>query len=499
MKSGELLKKILVSWTVLLFVGTSVLPGIGEEIRDVNAISGYQTHDLISSDDSVLDVQYIYNITRALSSIVFTEYDEEKSEIAMGRSFGTKGEHKAAEILLENMTKLGLWTHKERIKSVFPFYDLTNKIEILDYDVKINNASIEDCYARGIPLNPKDADSEFPHNFSYKGLKILREHPAPEDDNEDYVLINRTFTPDFTFNGESVFDFLKVNIKSLFGKKNQISHPHCVAVLSYDYLTNDTYDMEGTERAFFTFFINKSVGEMIDSNAENLTVDFYVKQRFNKSVESYNVIGQLNGTNPTKTVLVCCLYDGWWGQCTADSAIGMAMVLGIAKYFVDHEIKPKYNIKFIGFGGEEYGRIGSRYYQLAHRREKIIYVIDLNQVGFKQDGARLRLEVVANNKLFLEKIWKIVERTDYINRTENTADIVKILSTAGHLSDDRSFALNRHMRCKTVCFLKNGEWYRHHRDGLGHTEGDVLKYFDPLDVAITGEIVWNVTKYFTVD
>jgi hypothetical protein len=481
-----------------LFVGTGVLPDISVGKNNRGGYFGEQTNGSLS-DNGALDVQYIYNITRALSNIVFTEYDEENGEIAMGRAFGTKGEHKAAEILYENMTKLGLYTTKEKIKTRFPGDKITNKIEILDYEVKINNKTIVDCFPRGIAFDPKDKSPELIHNFSYKGLKILREHPTPENDKEDYVLISKTFIPNFTYNGETIFSFLKKNLKDLFGKKNQTLHPHCKAKLSYDFLINDTYDMEAGERSPFAFFINKSVGEMINSNAEKLTVDFYVNQRLNKSVESYNVIGQLNGTDSTKTVLVCCLYDGWWGQCTADSAIGMAMVLGIAKYFVEYKIKPKYNIKFIGFGGEEYGMIGSRYYESTHRKEKIICVIDLNQVGFRQEKPRLRLEIVANNKRFLEKIWMVVERTDYVNRTNNTADIVKIPSAVGHDSDDRIFALNRLLRCKTVCFLKNGEWDRHHRDGLNHQEGDTLKYFYWDDVNATGEIVLNVTKYLTVD
>ena len=34
---------------------------------------------------------HIYNITKALSNIIFTEYDEENGEMAKGRAFGTKG------------------------------------------------------------------------------------------------------------------------------------------------------------------------------------------------------------------------------------------------------------------------------------------------------------------------------------------------------------------------------------------------------------------------
>lgn len=140
----KFVKNFLVSCIVLLFVGTGILPGVVGEGKDTGSYYGEQTNGSVS-DNGTLDVQYIYNMTRALSNIVFTEYDEEHGEIVMGRSFGTKGEHKAAEILLENMSKLGLWAYKERIKPIFPLYDLTTKIEILDYDVKINNVSIKDC------------------------------------------------------------------------------------------------------------------------------------------------------------------------------------------------------------------------------------------------------------------------------------------------------------------------------------------------------------------
>ena len=38
-----------------------------------------------------------------------------------------------------------------------------------------------------------------------------------------------------------------------------------------------------------------------------------------------------------------------------------------------------------------------------------------------------------------------------------------------------------------------------HRDGLNHTEGNMLKYFDGIDVKVTDEIMFNFTKYLTVE
>ena len=221
--------------------------------------------------------------------------------------------------------------------------------------------------------------------------------------------------------------------------------------------------------------------------------------KLNHSIISYNVIGLLKGTDPTKTVIVDGLYDCWWNQGTADGAMGMACVLGIAKYFVDHNITPKYNLKFIGFAGEEYGMRGANYYEAAHRKENIINVVDFNQIGMTQVEPRLRLEVVTNTPQFRDEIWEVVKRTDYVGRTGNVTDIIPNYLRIGHVSDDRPFAISRPFRVKTVCLLKGGRWVLHHRDGVGHTEGDVLKYFNWTDVSVTGEIGLNITKYLVLE
>ena len=104
---------------ILLFVGTAAPPSINGDIIETNNVKNDSEYQYISSiiNESVLDLQYIYNITKALSYIIFTEYNESAGEIAEGRHFGTKGEHKAAEILFENMTDLGLYAWKEPINN----------------------------------------------------------------------------------------------------------------------------------------------------------------------------------------------------------------------------------------------------------------------------------------------------------------------------------------------------------------------------------------------
>lgn len=461
--------KISINIIILLLLAINVLsPQIYGKTESTGNLQDLNELQYIKSiiNESLLDLEYIYSITENLSYIIFTEYNESAGEIAKGREFGTKGEWRAAEILYENMTKLGLNTTMEKIENIpnVPGCSkLTYKTEVLDYKLIITNKTSNysetvDCSPSASKFGPRSKPFKKDHNFSYTGLKVRREHPSLLEDKEDYVLISGISYPKEINGTENITcDGLKFYINGLKDSlsqflKDYLLHPHFKGYLSYD-ITNDTHDQGGSKCAP-QFSINGSIGRMINSSVEDYIVDFYLNQQLNKSVTSYNVIGQLNGTHSSKTVIIDCLYDGWWNQATADSAIGMGIVMGIAKYFADHSsIKPYYNVKFIAFGGEEYGMRGARYYEATHRDEKIIYVVDLNQLGFTQEEKfRLKLEIVTNKKKFTDEVWKIVERTDYINRTGNTADIKPFTQLIGHISDDRVFATKRPFSCKTVCF-----------------------------------------------
>lgn len=474
------------------------------------------------NDNCTLDVNYIYNITKALSDVIFTEYDEENGELAKGRFFGTKGEWRAAEIIFNNMTEIGLYTTIEQIKNTPLHPKLTHLIQVLNYGLKVNNKTIKTSEFHIAPSNigPRNNPNLLDYNFSYKGLKII---PMPKlllpwalkyklsNEKDDFVFITnevqflpnvqRSFAKTLWFKYLNPFRWIGVN-HPFDQKKIQKALlynflPQWKGIIYYD-LNNDTYNMGPIERSPFYITINGTLGKKILKNIDNTTIDFFINQTYNDSIISYNVIGQLNGTDPSKIVIVDCLYDSWWCQGTADAAIGMAMVLGVAKYFKDNNLTPKYNMKFIGFGGEEAGLRGAFYYEYAHRDEKIKYVIDLNQIGFRQKEPRLALEIIFNKLSFGTKIWKIAKQTDYVNKVGNTADIKPVWILMGAPSDDKVFALNRLITCKTVCFIKGYFWVLHHRDGQDHLKGDVLEYFDWDDVNATGDIVLNVTKYFTV-
>lgn len=517
-------RKGLVLGIIILFIGISVLPNISGGIGEMNCVNndfGCRSTSFIPNE-SVLDIDYIYNITKALSYIIFTEYNESAGEIAKGRAYGTKGEHRAAKLLLDNMTDLGLYTYKEQINNTEKYPYLTHEIEIVDYYVKIDNETV-DSYIAPVWIKNSENNHDLNYTYNYSNLKVIEPPLFPnlymikqkiKGELEPFVILlkNKAFYNDDTIveyypflnNFYVNYYMIRVRQKIATIAYSWLWNKHmdyCKGILLYD-MNDSCYDMnllKNTNRMPF-IFINGTIGKKILEDCENTRIDFKLEQRLNTSVISYNVIGQLNATDSdSATIIIDCLYDSWWCQGTADAAIGMAMVMGIAKYFCDNNIKPKYNLKFIGFSGEEHGFCaGSNYYENIHSDENIKYVIDLNQLGFWQKNDELTLNIICNKIGFLSEIWKIVKQANYGERVNSSDKAMPIWVKNGGPSNSGPFATNRR-DCKTVCFLKDGGWKFHHRDGLNHTEGDVLKYFDPEDVNVTGEIILNVVKYLVTD
>jgi len=109
---------------------------------------------------------------------------------------------------------------------------------------------------------------------------------------------------------------------------------------------------------------------------------------------------------------------------------------------------------------------------------------------------------LCTNKLTLKYVLNtIAEKSDYVDNTGT--DLETYWMPAGSPSNDAPFARGRMFqilpRCKTVGFIKDRGWVLHHRDGLSHTEGDVMKYFNWNDVNATAALVLQTVKYLAVD
>jgi len=519
---------IIAIYIIFLFFTMAYIPnicGYYKEIVDYKINNKIKFKDPSINEDGI-DIDYVYSIIQNLSYIIFTEYNESAGELAKGRGFGTKGEHKAAEILYENMTNMGLITTKERLNNTEKYPNLIKGYNVLDYGLTLKNETSKealDCYINAIklknPIHEKIVNLSFNNtkikimpNTTFGWFKALINDRKEgkyvflsdirsvysRDPNAslslDSLLLRKMFYP--IQNPCVFYNSFKKILKKEFLK---ICFKNCVGTITYDF-TNDTHNkgFNTNGELLANVIINGTNGRKILNDYKNYKVDFYIKEMYNKSIESYNVIGLLEGTDKNKTVIVDCLYDSVWSQGTGDAAIGMGIVMGVAKYFQDHNIHPKCNIKFIGFGGEEAGLLGAIYYEDTHQDEKITHIIDLNQVCSSQKNPPLTLNVVFNKLSFMWDIWPIIEKSNYTQRVNNT-DIAKRWWPSGNPSDDRVFNMNRWLQVKTVSFLEDFPWIAHHRDGLNHTAGDVFDHVDWNEVKVVGEIVINILQHLTVE
>jgi hypothetical protein len=418
------------------------------------------------------------------------------------------------------MTALGLFTYKEPLQNTEEYPDLITELEIVNCSVKINSKN-SDAYISPVWIKTSENNNELNHTYVYENLKVIHPPLIPslyiQRQNklgtlEPFVIImeDRTMNPynplrqiplldNFYFN-YFVIRSLQYGLPLLYARLWDPYLDSCKGIILYDF-NEQEHDMSihKNQNRIPLLYINGSDGHKILADLDNTRVDFTLTQHLNTSVISANVIGQINGTDPTKTVIVDCLYDSWWTQGTADSAIGMAIVLGVAKYFKEHNITPKYTLKFIGFSGEEHGFCaGAKYYASTHSDEEIIYMIDLNQLGFKQDDPLLVLNIISNKLGFLHTMRTLLEQSNYEHRVNSSKDMEYVWLKNGIPSDPLPFATS-HPDCKVICFVKDGGWKLHHRDGVNHREGDVLKYFNPEDVNVTGEMVLNVVKYVATE
>jgi hypothetical protein len=271
----------------------------------------------------------------------------------------------------------------------------------------------------------------------------------------------------------------------------------------WDLTKEYTIPWQWKANALPTFTLNNTVGSFLVENKSGTTLTGYANQTLEEETEStpaitaYNVIGNItiDSSPDDKIAIISNRYDGWWGQTPGDSGIGGAIVLGIAKYMKDHNIKPKYNLTFLFTTGEEYGLRGAWHYNDSHPNDTIAFWLVLDQLAFDQSDTVQ--EVGCRYEADLDIVWAIINQTQYKERTGY--DIEK--PTPEPIPGTEQAVFCTRPDCNVLCVVKDKYWAwdRWHRAGVNYTEGDSLKYTDRNDVNITAELAWNITKYFLVN
>lgn len=102
-----------------------------------------------------------------------------------------------------------------------------------------------------------------------------------------------------------------------------------------------------------------------------VTVEFSYKNRIRKSVEVNNVIAEIPGSDkPNEVVIVAAHLDSWHPATGAqDNGTGAATVIEVARAVKALGHPPRRTMRFILFGGEEQGILGSTAYVRHHKDE----------------------------------------------------------------------------------------------------------------------------------
>lgn len=341
-------------------------------------------------------------------------------------------------------------------------------ILMCDSDTGIQNADTANCNFAALNVSSDDGNLSDIISMLENGTRILVDNVYDSEcltftynlteqtclPSEDYVCMDRIPTPYELYNTSARVPFhpfkehlvITDYMGLVHSKASWLYHlnlvsglPKCYGFILYD--SYDTHLMYAAIRdwhhvylfnfpALPIFSINISVGDWLNKNRTGTTISGYLNQTFEEQtpssngVTSHNVVGYRNTTHSPddSIVIISNRMDGWWGQTPGDSGVGGAITLGIAKYFNDHNITPKYNLTFLMTTGEEYGLRGAFHYSDSHDDDNVIAFIGLDQLAFNQSDTNLSISY--GNKSyhwskskFKEIVMAIADKTSYDSRT----------------------------------------------------------------------------------
>ncbi|WP_034890126.1 M20/M25/M40 family metallo-hydrolase [Gillisia sp. Hel_I_29] len=138
----------------------------------------------------------------------------------------------------------------------------------------------------------------------------------------------------------------------------------------------------------------------VDENAE---VYFKLNSSSLADVQSYNVIGEITGTEfPKEYIVVGGHLDSWdLGDGSHDDGAGVVQSMDVLRTFKELKIKPKRTIRVVLFMNEENGlRGGTKYAEIAKQKnEDHIFALESDEGGFTPRGFSIEA-----NKAQFEKI-----------------------------------------------------------------------------------------------
>lgn len=189
------------------------------------------------------------------------------------------------------------------------------------------------------------------------------------------------------------------------------------------------------------------------------TVQLYMEATNHPETISYNVIGDIRGTeSPQEIVLVSGHLDSWdVGTCAMDDGAGCALALGVGQLLVQHDLRPRRTVRVVHYTCEEFGGQGGRAYRDAHAAELDQHVLALESdsgsyepKGFSIDSDSLAVAMVAQ---WIEPLKQIAPETWQVAKGGSGVDVGPIVREgvpgAGHRVDTSHYFDVHHSRADT--------------------------------------------------
>lgn len=359
--------------------------------------------------------------------------------LAFERFAGTQGEKLAAERIANYLKNLGLAVITEE-------FDVTT-YKVKDAKVVVNGKEIE-CSGVGLSKDTGDEGVEgelvFTEDYSMRFLKNAK--------GKIVVYYGR-------FDLEAFRKLLKLGVKGVIRVEgNPTREPSRTdLMITWQKYGNLPMVRMKYEDALYLYRSKPSKVRLI------------LRQEIIKS-KSQNIIGVINGSDyPDEVILIGAHYDSereTIGAC--DNLGGTAMLLELAKVFSEERVKR--TLKFVFFGAEELGLIGSRSYVDKHKDEleKIKLMINLDVHGQALGTFSCIVTGPDEIKHYVEFLGK--ELGIHIN---TTSDIMS--------SDSVSFASKG---VPSVSFFRSGG-----SSYFIHTPLDSLEYIAPTALENMGIII----------
>lgn len=373
----------------------------------------------------ILFFLFILNIAHAQSPKFYAEQVIKKltSPEFSGRGYVDDGMNKAAQEVASQFEKTGL----QKLNNSY-FQPFTYPVNIIEKsDLKINGKSLQigKDYLVGA-ASPSLTASFTPLTFNTSVIDSLFEwddrsyldQELERINHHAVVFPNYKFPENLTTRESTANQFYRDIPQLLVKGELNVTIPLVAEQTSSKFI----HTLSPMQTKIVDLFISS---EAVPEEIKNIDID--LKSNFNPAFKAQNVIGYLKGKRSDSLIVLTAHYDHLGKINDAifpganDNASGTALLLSLAKVYAKE--KPKFDMVFIAFAGEEAGLRGSQYFAVHPwvDLKKIKFLINFDMVGTGEDGIQ-----VVNGKEFPKQFNKL----ESISYNYNYLKQVKVRSTS---------------------------------------------------------------------